>query len=138
MKNELFINWCDKGMVFSFYALIYFLPISIALTEIFTGLTLLFYLLKRGSYFVLDLSEIWKQGKSLNFNKGVRLFLKSFKPINSCLNWPIAIYIAINGLSIVFSRYQIQGIEGFFGKILQEMLGHERDIQFSLHEGRDF
>lgn len=119
MGNKQFINWCDKGMAFSFCALIYFLPISIALTEIFTVMTFFFYVLKRSAHFLGVKKEMREQGQASSFGVNVQLFLKSFKPVESFLNWPITVFIFASGLSIVFSSYRIEGIEGFVGKVLQ-------------------
>jgi len=118
-KLEKFITWCDKAMAFSFYALIYFLPISIALSETFTGTALLFYLLKRGAMFYGEMKSRSSAGIKLSFwRKGVE-FLKAFKPIKNYLNWPIAIFLFFNIISVVFSQHQGVSFEGFLGKSLQ-------------------
>jgi len=119
LKNEQFVNWCDKGIAFSFYALIYFLPISIALCETFTGTALLFYLLKRGAIFGDYLRKKSLEGTKLSFWKRGREFFKAFKPIDNCLNWPIVIFLFFNLISVIFSQFHRESIEGFLGKSLQ-------------------
>jgi len=118
-KSEKFIIWCDKGMVFSFYALIYFLPISIALSETFTGTSLLFYLIKRGIIFYGSLKGRSSEQVKLSFFGKGKLFLRSYKPIESDLNWPIALFLFFNFVSVVTSQYPLLSAEGFLGKPLQ-------------------
>lgn len=108
--SEKFIVWCDRAMAFSFYALIYFLPISIALTETFSGLAIFFYLLKRGTLFFYG----FKTGSS-----GWASFFSSFKPAENYLNKPLAIFLVINFLAVITSQFPRVSIEGFVGKALQ-------------------
>lgn len=107
-RAQKVVIWCDKSMAFSFYALVYFLPISIALTETFTAIALIFYLVKRASAFYIGV----KTGLAWNF-------LKAFKPVDNCLNRPVALLLAINFFSIFISRYPSVSLEGFLGKTLQ-------------------
>jgi len=115
-RGQKFIDWCDKAMAFSFYALIYFLPISIALSETFTGLALLFYIFKRLSSFFICVSQRGKQEACVNWFIS---FLSFFKPPASDLNAPIWIFLLFNLISVIFSRYPVLSIEGFLGKALQ-------------------
>ncbi len=119
MRNKQFIIWCDKGMAFSFFALIYFLPISIALSELFTGLALFFYLLKRGAMFYGDLKQKSSEGIHYSFWKKGYEFLKAYKPVDNCLNWPIAIFLLFNFISVFLSQHPGVSFEGFMGKSLQ-------------------
>ena len=119
MKNEQFISWCDRAMAFSFYALIYFLPISIALSETFTGSALLFYLLKRGGIFYRDLKQKSSKGIDLPIWKKGYEFLKAYKPVDNCLNRPITIFLLFNFISIFLSEHPNVSFEGFMGKSLQ-------------------
>jgi len=119
MNFEKFIVWCDKVMAFSFYALIYFLPISIALSEIFTVSALVFYLLKRGAMFFCEMKQGSLQGSGLSFWRKLCEFIKAFKPIDNYLNWPITIFLLFNIISVILSQHQWVGIEGFLGKSLQ-------------------
>src|SRR3989338_8295110 len=115
-RLQKFMDWCDKAMAFSFYALIYFLPISIALSETFTGLALLFYVFKRLSFFFIRVSHREKQ--EARGNRFI-FFFSSFKPPMNDLSVPILIFLLFNLISVIFSRYPILSIEGFFGKVLQ-------------------
>ncbi len=118
-KSEKFIDWCDKAMAFSFYALIYFLPISIALAETFTGTAFFFFLLKRGTVLCVRLREKNKAKKGIGFF--ARNFLSSFKPVSSGLNIPILIVLCFNLISVMQSQFLMQSIEGFVGKVLQSV-----------------
>ena len=109
-RAEKFAAWCDKAMAFSFYALIYFLPISIALTETFSGLAIFLYLLKRGTLFFYGL----KTGSSKWSS-----FFTYFKPAVNYLNKPIAVFLIINFLTVITSQFPRASIEGFVGKALE-------------------
>ncbi len=109
-RVEKLATWCDKAMAFSFYALIYFLPISIALTETFSGLAVVLYFLKRGTLFFYGL----KTGSS-----GWSSFFASFKPAANYLNKPLVIFLVINFITVIISQYPRASIEGFVGKALE-------------------
>lgn len=108
-------------MAFSLYALIYFLPISIALSETFTALTLFFYLLKRSGMYYGDLKQKSSQGIRDSVWIRIREFLKAYKPIGNCLNWPIAILLSYHFLSVLISQHPNLSFEGFMGKSLQSV-----------------
>jgi len=119
-KCDKFITWCDKAMAFSFYALIYFLPISIALAETFTGMALVFYLLKRGASYLIRSKGEDLRWHALSFSRNrIFFFLKCFKPIKSNLNIPIAIFLLWNLISTLISQIPSVSWAGFFGKTLQ-------------------
>lgn len=105
-----FAAWCDKALAFSCYALIYFLPISIALTETSSGLVIFFYLLKRGALFF--------HGPRTGSFSGP-LFISSFKPAGNCLNKPVAVFLIINFIAVITSQFPRVSIEGFVGKVLE-------------------
>ena len=119
--SEKFIIWCDKVMAFSMYALIYFLPISIALTETFSGLAIFLYFLKRGTLFFYGLKTGSSKWPS---------FFSSFKPAANYLNKPIAVFLIINFLTVITSQFPRASIEGFVGKALEGVF-----IYFAFVEG---
>ncbi|MFA5088272.1 MAG: O-antigen ligase family protein [Candidatus Omnitrophota bacterium] len=119
MDNNKIILWCDRVIRFSFCALIYFLPISIALVEIFSNITLVFFFIKRGVIFRLKLRESLRDGRRMDWPGKLKLFWSSFKPLKNDLNWPIAIFVFINFLSLVFSQDHTLSLQGFFFKLLQ-------------------
>ena len=119
-RAEKFIGWCDKAMAFSFYALIYFLPISIALSEIFTALALVSYLFKRLAWFCTHVRGRVQERTSAAFmDNNFIFFLRSFKPVENYLNGPILILLFFSLISVFVSRHPMLSIEGFFGKVLQ-------------------
>lgn len=120
MSNQNIVaRRCDKFMAFCFYALIYFLPISIALSETFINLALVTYFIKRIALFFSGVKsqEIKIKGKSF-FGK-IGLFFTSLKPKSSWLSAPIALVLLSSIISILFSQYRGLSISGFFGKTLQ-------------------
>ena len=107
-------------MAFSFYALIYFLPISIALSEIFTALALVSYLFKRLAWFCTHVRGRVQERTSAAFmDNNFIFFLRSFKPVENYLNGPILILLFFSLISVFVSRHPMLSIEGFFGKVLQ-------------------
>jgi len=113
MRCKSIISWLDNAMAFSFYALIYFLPISIALLEIFTALALIFYLLKRGVIFYDNIKEGLVEWDSLNFLKKSTAFLNAFRPLDTYLNRPITIFLFVCLFSVFASRYPHVSFMGF-------------------------
>ena len=105
----------DRLMVFSFCALIYFLPISIALVESFVGLAFFSYLIKCGFIFYSYLKET----KQKSFLKIGSLFWQAFKPVESILNRPIGVFIFVGFLTIFISQYPVLSIKGFLFKLLE-------------------
>src|SRR3989338_2181048 len=150
-KSERFINGCDQLMAFSFYALIYFLPVSIALSETFTGLSFFAYLLKRGAVFysigkykkqmLLENSFPMQQRRyderSEEFSCGLlkgggagedktnisvwRKLWMAYKPVPNPPNISIYIFPTANLTSAAPSQYLLLSIEGFIGKVLQSV-----------------
>ena len=119
MENSRTIIWCDRVVVFAFCALAYFLPISKALVEIFAGVALLAFFIKRGAVFYRAQKDVEEDSRDNNFLGKLKLFLRSYKPVSSHLSRPIAIYIFFNFISLVFTQDLSSSIEGFFCKILQ-------------------
>jgi len=119
MLNEQLLNKCDKVIRFSFYCLIYFLPISIALVEIFSCLALFAFFFKRGVIFSSELKNKSRKRNKISFLNKAKIFLHSYQPIKTYLNWPIAAYILLNALSVVFSQDLFLSLKGFFFKLLQ-------------------
>ncbi|MBN1870275.1 MAG: O-antigen ligase family protein [Candidatus Omnitrophica bacterium] len=118
--KEKIIVWCDKTMAFSFYALIYFLPISIALAEFFTVLSLVAYLIKRLMAFLADAKRSKTRWFSLSLSRSrIVYFFKAFKPVDNYLNVPIAAFLFFSFVSVLISQHPSVSWEGFFGKTLQ-------------------
>ncbi len=97
----------DRCIRVSFYALIFFLPISIALVSIWAGFAILFFLAKR------------VRGALRSKSRGFKLFAEIFFPAPGPLNSMLAAYVAAVALSVVFSQYHQLSFLGFFGKLLR-------------------
>ena len=112
-----FIMKCDQVMVFCFFAMVYFVPISIALTETFSGLAIVCYLLKRGGMFFAR----WypSQNSTTTILQTLKMFLVSFKPKDNYLNRPFALFMFINFVTIFTGHHHDVSFRGFLGKILQ-------------------
>ncbi len=119
MQSHKITIWCDRIIVYSFYALSYFLPISTALVESFSGIILTSYFVKHTVIFRCALKALKAQDPLLSFSTKVRISLRSFKPEQNILNWPIGIFILANFLSMIFSQYPLLSIQGFVGKLIQ-------------------
>jgi len=128
MQHQKFSEWCNKVIRFSFYALIYFLPISTALVETFASLALVTFFIKRGASFYYRLRE--DSSKGLSLGGKIKLFLQSYKPATSSLSWPIGIFIFFNFISALMSQHPSYSFSAFFFKILQETF-----IFFTFFEG---
>jgi len=107
MTSKQFINGCDKVIVFSFYALIYFLPISTALVEISSTFIITAFFFKRGAF--------------LNNSRSFSLesITRTFKFPSTYLNGPLGWFVFINFLSVVFSHVPALSVQGFIFKLFQ-------------------
>ncbi|MCA9401900.1 MAG: O-antigen ligase family protein, partial [Candidatus Omnitrophica bacterium] len=112
-------NRFDQAMAFSFYGLIFFLPISIAMVEWFTGLSLLFFILKRGCHFRILFQEDGSRKKSAS--NLYRLFVQAFNLPSTSLNPWVWYWCGICLFSSFFSPFFKVSLIGFLGKILQNV-----------------
>jgi len=130
MTREKFSEGCDKVIRFSFYALIYFLPISVALIEIFSTLALVVFFIKRSAAFYFSFQERKTQNLPCAFPQAFHLFLEAYRPVRSPLNVAIGFFILANFISVIFSQYIPLSLKGFFFKVLQSTF-----IVFTFLEG---
>lgn len=115
MNKEKFTTVCDKVMTFSLCALVYFLPISIALVETFTAISIFFFLLKRGFIFYDRLTQ--KEARGL---KGIaKLFVDSYKPKENDLNLIVWLLIFFHFISVITSTHPGLSFKGFMGKTME-------------------
>lgn len=119
MSSQKIIIWSEKVMAFSFYALIYFIPISIALTESFAGLALFSYFLKKWAMFYEQIKKELLPWHTLSFSRKFLSFFRSFKPVESFLNWPIGIFLFFTFMSVIFSEIPFLSVKGYIGKTLE-------------------
>jgi len=117
MQKNKVTWWCDRVAFFAYCALIYFLPISIALVESFAGVTLVCFFIKRGNLFYIFVKQ--NTGQKIPIAEMIKVFLKSFKPIDNYLNKPMVLFIFVCFLSVLNSQYLIFSLRGFFFKVLQ-------------------
>jgi putative inorganic carbon (hco3(-)) transporter len=92
-------QWCTTAAVLCYCALIYFLPISIALVESFSGGAIFFYLLKKIAAGCQN--------------------VKGAVPRGSILSVAMVVNIAVVFVTIFFSQYVQVSLYAFFGKFLQ-------------------
>lgn len=122
VMSEKIINSCKKVEPFLFYGFIFFVPISIAISEVFASFTLFFFFVKRWTIFITSSRNILKE-KSLTVSRGAKELLLSFfrivKPEKSILSRPLGLFIFICGVSVLFSQYPVLSLQGFFFKVLQ-------------------
>lgn len=120
MESQKIISRFDQVMTFSFYGLIYFLPVSTAFVEIFSTMILSAYFFKRGLCFYFNL-QAQRSNEVLvsRIHETWQTFLRSFKPVFSYLNWPIGMYILANLCSVFASHDPILSLKGFIGKVVE-------------------
>jgi len=100
LPNNNFAAFCDRGMIFSLCALIFILPVSIALLDSFAALAIFFYLLKKGFSFIYD----WPG--------------KTSQPIN-ILDRPLQFLTLAVFISVLLSQYPALSLAAFLGKFLK-------------------
>jgi putative inorganic carbon (hco3(-)) transporter len=111
-----FGSFCDRGIVFSLCALIFVLPVSIALLDSFAGLAIFFYLLKKINHIVID----WPlRTSNLNFLGKIHFIWKGFAPPVNFLNLPLQFLVLAVFISVLFSQYPTLSLLAFFGKFLK-------------------
>jgi len=100
--KEKAIAWFDRVVEISLCVLIFSLPFSKSMIEVFFGIALLGWLGKR----------------FVRLGCGVSL-VKAFKPVGTVLNLPIAAFVFIGFLSVLTSVSLKLSIEGFFFKLFE-------------------
>lgn len=107
---------CDLGMVFSLCALIFFLPISIALVDSFAALVILFYAIKKINEIILS----WKLKTSgAKISHKISYIINGLGPIPSILNRPIEILALMILVSVFQSQFFGLSMYAFWGKFLK-------------------
>jgi len=103
MKADHITGWSQKISIFAFCALIYFLPISTALVEIFSTIIISVFFFRR---MLLVVCPDRTEAHSIAIPK-------------SFLNGPILVYLIINLLSVLFSQDFGLSVRGFVFKVFQ-------------------
>lgn len=117
MNINKLIKGCDQAILFSFYPLIYFLPISTALVETFSGIILIVFLARQGVWLYLKNKNPYPSISSRQ--RFLLNVIDFFRPDPHPLNRAISIFVLINFLSFVFSPYPLLSLKGFIFKLLQ-------------------
>ncbi|MBU0468230.1 MAG: O-antigen ligase family protein [Candidatus Omnitrophica bacterium] len=118
MIKETIIRRCDKTAFVSICALIYFLPISIALVEWFVALPVLCFCIKKLTEILFRVFDVIKNKER---NDKIRYCLKALLPVNNILTVSAMAYVLICFLSIFVSSYPQLSTRAFFGKILERV-----------------
>jgi len=118
MKFERFLKGCDRTISFSFLGLVYFIPISTALVEIFSTIILTTYFTKRTGVFIQNYKTESAKSVLSRVERGF-LFFRSYCPVRNPLNRPLGALLAINLLSVLISHYPLLSLQGFFCKLVQ-------------------
>ena len=121
MNKQKIIVGCDRSMVFGLCALIYFLPISLALVKSFAWFVTLVFFVKR-SVALSAAIQLPEPCRGPRFSSRILQFLMAFKPLCTPLNRPIAIFVLACLLSSLMSQYPHLSWEGFFFKLIQNIL----------------
>jgi len=116
------IRRCDKAMFFFLCVLIYIISISSSIMEWAFGLAFIAFLIKREAFLFHNLMEYLQRTEGSSFKKGIEVFFKSFKPVGSSLNLPIAVFLGVAFATIFVSYDPAQSIKGFIFKTLQGAL----------------
>jgi len=114
------IKWCDKTIEFSFYGLIFFLPMSTAILEAMSTVIFSVFFVKRVALFIFFLRD--HQRKSARALPAIEIFgilKESFRLTPGYLNLPVLIFILFNLISVFFSLSFSLSIKGFIGKVIQ-------------------
>ena len=119
MIKEQILQKCDKAAFFAICALIYFLPISIALVELFVGIPVLFFCIKRIVEFLSRIKNTGSCGEKAYPSGKFIYCIKVFAPVKNFLNKPVAAYVFFCFLSIFISFYPQLSTRAFFGKIFE-------------------
>lgn len=119
MNSCRIIAWCESAMRFSYYGLIFFLPISTALTEIFATIALIGFFVKRGLICVSNIREKLAGRQKITFKESFSLAFGIVRPVPSDLNKPIGAFIFVGFFTIFISQYPLLSLQGFFFKLLE-------------------
>lgn len=109
MTQDIRLQRLDRAIRASFYALIFFLPISIALVSTFSGFAVFFYLIKR--------TLVVRARPGL----GAKAVIEFFRPPVNVLNLPLLLLLAASTISFAFSQYYEPSAMGML-KVLRGIL----------------
>ncbi len=113
------IFWSDRVMYFCFLPLVFFLPISTAIFEIFSCLIIFSYLVNRISVFIFA----YKNKQSLRSAGAVwQALISNCKPFGYPFVLSAGVFVYATFLSVLASQFPALSWRGFFGKTLEATL----------------
>jgi putative inorganic carbon (hco3(-)) transporter len=121
-KRQIIETQFDRFVVFFYCLLIYFLPISIALTESLAGFVIVTFVIKKIMLLRHDLGQLAQAGKPADARTTLRLIWESTKLPASPLNIPLGIFILFSLLSVFKSAFFMSSLVAFFAKLMEGYL----------------
>ena len=118
MEKEKTIAWLDKIIEFSLCTLIFTLPFSKSMVEIFFTLAFVCWVVKRWITYSPQ-SVPLRQGSGAQAVRSPLALIKAFKPVSTKLNLPIYVFAFLGFLSTVTSVSLLLSLEGFFFKLFE-------------------
>ncbi|MCD4781645.1 MAG: O-antigen ligase family protein [Candidatus Omnitrophica bacterium] len=118
--KDKFVCICDRVLAFSFYVMVFFLSTAPAIIESFFAVMMFGYVFKRSRLSYLQGRRDTKSGQ-IKVAEKLKRFFTAYKPIDNALNVPIAIFVLLSILSIVFNPYWGLGWKGFFCKLWESL-----------------
>jgi putative inorganic carbon (HCO3(-)) transporter len=116
-KKRQNIEMRMNGIVVFFYCLlIYFLPISIALTESLAGFVIVSFLIKK---VLLNIHDIRDLPGPVTWQAKRRVIVESLKIPAGNLNKPVVFFLLASLLSVFHSQYFTLSLVAFLGKIME-------------------
>lgn len=114
LKRIFTLSRLDRMTGFFLGAMIFVLPLSKSMVEIFIVLSFLSWAAKR--YVAYGMAY---RGPGRSLKERISEFISAFKPVKTILNVPIAFFVFAGFLSTVTSVSLILSMEGFFFKLLE-------------------
>ena len=114
--QHTFEVFCDWGIITALCGLIFVLPASIAILDIFAAIAIVLYLIKKIYRIIVD----WPlKASSLDFWGKFSFIWKGFAPPANFLNRPLQILVLAFILSVAMSQFHSLSLVAFFGKFLK-------------------
>ena len=118
MNKSTIEIFCDRGIFLSLCAVIFVLPVSIALLNSFSALAIFFYFIKK----INNILVFWPlKAMRLNLSGKVHFIWEGFAPIVNPLGLPLQFLALAIFISVVFSQYPMLSLYAFFGKFLKSV-----------------
>ena len=121
MKADTIISWSDKLIVFSFQAMILYIPVSTAMVETFSSIIITALFVKKTTAYFLNRKNKAPPQTAIPWMGSLLNFFKSYKPEPNYINWPMGIYLCANLLSVIFSQDHWLSLKGFIFKLFQNI-----------------